>query len=190
MVHGAPASKGCFPAGRLHSPLLLGASAHSPPGLAHGLEAPLEVLVVVAVDDGVDAGVGERQPVGEGEDVAGQKVHLVSVQACVVRHHHEGPERQPGQHEQQRHQDEHLDHLDLLLIDLGLAAPSPTHLHHGVGQLPLSVCNDGGEQLDADAAVHQRDDGEGQQVDVHKQNRRVHLPHVRLGKVLVAGVQG
>lgn len=108
---------------------LHGPASPSPPGhpaaqlhdateglrFAHRLEAPLEVLVVVAVDDGVHAGVGERQPVGEGEDVAGHKVQLLPVQAPIICHHHEGPEWQPGQHEKQSHHNEHLNHLDLFL---------------------------------------------------------------------------
>lgn len=90
------------PPGHISPQLALHKAAEGP-GLAHRLKAPLKVLVVVAVDNGVDAGVGESQPVGKREDVAGEKVQLLSVQTCIVCHHQEGPEWQPGQHEKQSH---------------------------------------------------------------------------------------
>lgn len=160
------------------------------PGLADCLEAPLKVLVVVAVDYGINAGISEGQPVGEGEDIAGQKIHLVTVQTSVVRHHHQGPERQPGEREKQSHQDEHLNHHELFPGYHRLSAPSFPDFNRAVGHRRLPVGEHRGAQLDPNACVHDRDDGEGRQVDVHEQNHGVDLPHVWVGKVLVAGVEG
>lgn len=160
------------------------------PGLAHCLEASFKVLVVVAVDDGIYAGISKGQPVGKGEDVAGQKIHLVTVQGRVVRHHHQGPEGQPGQHEQQSHQDEHLYHHDLFPGYHGLPHSSFPDSHCIISHRRLSVGEHGGAQLDADASVHDGDDGEGHQVDVQEQNHCVDLRHVWVGEVLVAGVNG
>lgn len=159
------------------------------PGLAHRLEAFFKVLVVVAVDDGINARIGKGQPVGGGEDVAGQKVHLVTVQASVVRHHHQGPERQPGEHEEQSHHDEHLYHHDLFPGYHGLPPPSFPCFNRAVGHRWLSAGEQRGAQLDSNAPVHDHDDDEGHQVDVQEQNHCVDLPHVGFGKVFVARVE-
>lgn len=171
-------------------PLLALEKSTEGPGLAQRLEAPLKVLIVVAINDGVNAGVGESQPVGEGKDVARQEVQLIPVQACVVSHHHESPEWQPGQHEKQSHQDEHLYHLDLLLGNHMLTSPPTPNLDDDVGQLGLSVCNHRRTQFTSDTSVHQCDDGERHQVDVSEQNRGVDLSHLRVGKVLIAAAHG
>ena len=160
-------SKGSTATRRLHCPFIPGLPCHPPPRLAHSLEPPLKVLIVIAVDDGVDAGVGESQPVGEGEDVAGKQVELISVQACVVRHHHECPEGQPGQYEKQSHHDKHLYHPDLFLRYRWWTTSSTTNRTCGVVQRRLSVCNHWGWKFDADARVHHCDDREGHQVDEH-----------------------
>ncbi|TNN58154.1 hypothetical protein EYF80_031587 [Liparis tanakae] len=70
--------------------------------LEHGLEASPEVLVEEAVNDGVDAAVEERQPVGEGVDVDVDDSVLLLCQGGVVAQHHEGPQREPGDDEKQR----------------------------------------------------------------------------------------
>lgn len=60
-------------------------------GPAHGLEASLEVLVVVAVDYWVDTGVGESQPMCKREHVAREQLKLLLFQTSVVRQKHEDP---------------------------------------------------------------------------------------------------
>ena len=65
------------------------------------LEAPSEVLIEVAVDDGVGAAVEEGQPVGKGKDIAGDQVQLVLTEVPVVCQQHQCPEGQPGEGEEE-----------------------------------------------------------------------------------------
>lgn len=69
--------------------------------LKHGLKSSAEVFIKEAVNDGVDAAVEESEPVGKGVNVNVDDSVLLLCQAGVVAEHHEGPERQPGQDEQQ-----------------------------------------------------------------------------------------
>lgn len=157
-------------------------------GLAQRLEAFLKVLIVVAVDNGINARISKGQPVGKGEDVAGNKIQLVSVQVTKVHHHHQGPERQPGKHEQKSHHDEHLYHRDLFPGYHRLPGRPFPGVDRALGHRRLSPGELRGGQLDSDACVHDRDDGQRQQVDMQEQNHRVDFPHVCCGKVFVAGV--
>ncbi len=150
--------------------------------LTRGLEASLEVLIEVAVDNGVDAGIGEGQPVREREYVAGQELQIVLVWTGVIGQQHERPQRQPGQHEEQSHHNQHLYHSDLSLRRGTFAVRGNIGLL-GAGQ------DGGGVQLCADPAVHENDEHQGNDVYVYEQDGGVHFPHLRVGPGLVAGVQ-
>lgn len=153
---------------------------HTHAELKRRLKSAAEVLVEVAVDDGVHAAVEEGQPVSEREDVDGHQVQLSGRQIPVVRQHHEDPERQPGHGEQQGHHQQHVDHPQL-------PAENPAAL-----VLRVRVSDGGGrfDQLDGDACVHDDDERDRSQVDVREQDGGVDLPHAPVGPGLPAGVQG
>lgn len=78
------------------------------------LKASAEVLVEESVDDGVDTAVEEGQPVSKGVHIDINDTILVLSQAGVVAQHHQSPQRQPRQNEEQSNDDKHHDHPLLL----------------------------------------------------------------------------
>ncbi|KAG5855751.1 hypothetical protein ANANG_G00052470, partial [Anguilla anguilla] len=143
------------------------------------LEPAPEVLVEVAEDEGVDAAVEEGQPVGEREDVDGHQVELAGGQGAVVRQEHQGPQGQPGDREQQRQKDQHVDDPDLLPGD-------PVSVVVGV-----DVPDGGGgpEELEGDAGVRDDDEGDRREIDVGEEHCGVDLSHFLLRPRLPAGVE-
>ena len=148
--------------------------------LEHGLEAPAEVLVEEAVDDGVDAAVEEGQPVGEGVDVDVDDAVLLHREPGVVAQHHQRPQGQPGQDEEQGHDQQHLDH-PLLLLGHRVPVVVTWFAARRHGRL---------EECDADAAVHDDDEGQRGEVDVGEQDRGVDLAHALVGPVFSAPIKG
>lgn len=147
--------------------------------LERGLEASAEVLIEIAIDDGVDAAVEEGQPVGEGVDVDRECVELGGGQVPIISQQNEDPEGQPGDGEQQRHHQEHVDHADLsavyapaLVLCLGIT--------DGCGRF---------EELQSDTGVHDRNQCDGGQVDVREEHHGVDLPHALIWPRLPAAVQ-
>lgn len=143
------------------------------------LEAPPEVLIEVAVDDGVGAAVEEGQPVGERVDVDSEQVELALTQPPIVRQQHQCPEGQPGDSEEEGDDDEHVDDLGLPPGD-----PPPLWLLSTVGRGHRL------EELEGDAGIHDDNEGEGSHVDVGEEDGGVDPPHLCLRPGLPTGIEG
>lgn len=176
--HHPPAQE---PAGPLRVGLFVGTPGWPAELCTEGsLEAPTEVLVEVAVDDGVGAAVEEGQPVCQGEGVDRQQVQLRLAQLPVVDEQQQRPERQPGQREEECHHDQHVHHADP-------AARRAATLSHCL--LRVSRWTRGLAQLARDARVHHDDERQWRQVDVCKEHGGVDLTHTLLRPGLPAGVE-
>lgn len=141
-----------------------------------GLEAAAEAPVAEAVDDGVDAAVGEGQPVSQGIDIHIDQLQLHVRQTGIVGQQHQAPQGKPGQGEEQGDKDEHVD---------GFLLPPPRSPPLLLAALPRPG-HGCAAQGNADPGVHEHDERQRSQVDVGKEHRGVGLPHGRLGPLLPA----
>lgn len=144
------------------------------------LEAAAEVLIKVAIDDGVGAAVEEGQPVGEGEGVDRDQVQLRFTELPVVDEQQQSPERQPRQCEEECHHDQHVYHPGL--------APGPAPALRGC--LPAGLARARGlDKLACDADVHDYNERQRRQVDVREEHSSVDLAHALLRPGLPARVE-
>lgn len=79
------------------------------PELKDGLKSPAKVFIEEPVNYWVNAAVEKGKPVGERVDVDVNKPVLVFGKSNVICQHHQRPQRQPGQDEEQGHNEEHFD---------------------------------------------------------------------------------
>lgn len=147
--------------------------------LEHGLKASAEILIEETVDDGVDAAVEEGQPVGKGVDVNVDDPVLLLSQPGVVAQHHESPQRQPGQDEEQSNYEKHFN--DALLF-----------LGHRVAVLVARLSSRWNccfEKRNPNPGVHDHNEGKRGKIDVGKQDCGVNLSHVLVWPVLSAPIK-
>jgi len=114
-------------------------------------------------------------------------------QAGVVAQHHQRHQREPGQDEDQSHDQQHHDHSVLLLRNREAAlhagfvvAPALFGHTHTAGHLRDGDLAEGV----ADAGVHDHDKAEGSQVNVSEEHSGVDFPHLLVGPIFSAPVEG